>query len=182
MWGDMRVVTIKYGDVSPEVLLSEIEPIWTKYANDSPFNYSFYDEELAMLYNDETEMGNLIGLFGGFTLFISIIGLIGMVTYSVERRKKEIGVRKVMGASVLEIFWMFHRQYLILGLIAMGIAVPFSWNRLDQWLENFAFQVPVDPMIFMFSGLVVLLLAGLSVSVLAVSAASVQPSKVLKDD
>jgi putative ABC transport system permease protein len=134
------------------------------------------------MYEEEAQIGNLIGLFGGFTLFIAIIGLIGMVTYSVERRKKEIGIRKVLGASAFEIFLMFNKQYAILGLIAFVISIPISWKSLDNWLENFAFRVDLGPTIFIVSGGIVILLAAVSVAYLSLSAASMQPSEVLKDE
>ncbi len=182
MWGDMRVVSVKYGDVDPTVLLSQLKTSWDQYANEIPFDYSFYDDELALMYEDEVQVGNLIGIFGGFTLFIAIIGLIGMVTYSVEKRKKEIGIRKVMGATPFEIFMMFNKQYAILGLIALVISIPISWSTLDQWLQGFAFRVSLNPTIFILSGIIVMVIAGLSVAYLSLSAASLRPSEVLKDE
>ncbi len=182
MWGDMRVITLKYEDRLKAALLAELQSSWDRYANRAPFSYSFYDEELAQMYEDEAQIGSLIGLFGGFTLFIAMIGLIGMVTFSVECRKKEIGIRKVLGAAAFEIFYMFNKQYAILGLIALVVSIPISWKSLDNWLENFAFRVNLDPTIFIFSGGIVILLGALSVAYLSLSAASMQPSEILKDE
>ena len=182
MWGDMRTVSVKYNSEDISSLLSSIENIWKRYADHTPFEYSFYDQELAMLYEQEIQLGHLIALFGGLTLVIAIIEIIGMVTYSVQRRRKEIGIRKVLGASVFGIYFMINKQYLQLVVIALFISIPLAWTTLQSWLENFAFSVGLNPLHFLTSALMVLLLSGLSVAYLSLSAASAQPSEVLSEE
>ena len=182
MWGDMRVVSVKYVTDDISSLIRSISTVWSKYADHVPFEYSFYDQELAMLYEQEEQLGHLIALFGGLTLVIALIGIIGLITYSVQRKKKEIGIRKVLGASVFRIYMMINEHYLRLMLISLIISVPLAWSSLQAWLDNFAFSIGLHPGYFLLSAALVLILSGLSVAYLSISAASVQPTEVLKDD
>ncbi|GJM33612.1 MAG: ABC transporter permease [Saprospiraceae bacterium] len=182
MWGDQRVLAIKYTQKAEKELLSHLEKAWQKMAPDAPFEYSYYDEELTQLYTQERSLSGLISIFTGFSLFIAIIGLVGLLAYSAEQRRKEIGIRKVLGASILQVFLMLNRQYLKLYILALLLAIPLSWHAMQEWLNSFAYRIDVNVFVFLIAGFVVVFLSFLSVSYLSLKAASVNLAAVLKDE
>jgi putative ABC transport system permease protein len=127
-------------------------------------------------------MASLFSIFTGLSITIAVIGLVGLVSYSAEQRKKEIGIRKVFGASLSRIYIMINTQYVRLICISLLIATPGAWFLMQQWLNSFPYRVEVNPLIFLVSGLVELVLALVCVSYLALRAASLNPAAVLKDE
>lgn len=182
MWGDQRVVAVKYTQKEEQQLLTRLEGLWNRMAKDIPFQFSYYDEELTQLYRQERSLSGLITVFSGFSLFIAIIGLLGLLTFSAERRKKEIGIRKVLGASVFQVILMLNRHYLRLFALALFLAVPLSWTSMQNWLNSFAYRIDISLVVFLLAGLAVILLAFISVSYLSLKAASVNLAKVLKEE
>ena len=182
VWGDQRVLAIKYQDENENELLAKLEQSWERMTDNVPFEYSFYTEEIAQLYAQERSLSGLFSLFTGFSLFIAIIGLIGLLSFSTEQRKKEIGVRKVLGASKFQIFSLLNRQYLGLFILALLLAIPLSWQQLQTWLNSFAYRVDVSIFIYLLSGTIVILLSIISVSYLSLRIASTNPAEVLKDE
>lgn len=182
MWGDQRVVTVKYQQKEEQEVLRQLELAWRERTDNVPFEYSFYDEELGRLYEQERSLSGLIAIFSGFSIFIAIIGLLGLLAYSAEQRKKEIGIRKVLGASIGQVFLMLNRQYIQLFLLALILAVPLSWHSMQEWLNSFAYRINVNVFAFVLAGFIVVVLSFLSVSYLSLKAASANPAEVLKDE
>ncbi len=182
IWGDQRVLAIKYKQEQEAHLLAQLENTWQQMGADLPFEYSYYDEELTQLYAQERSLSGLIAIFTGFSLFIAIIGLVGLLTYAAEQRRKEIGIRKVLGASIYQVFLMLNRQYLQLFLLALLLAIPLSWPSMQEWLNTFAYRVDINVYVFLMAGLVVIFLSFLSVSYLSLKAAKVNLAEVLKDE
>ena len=182
MWGNQRVVTIKYHQEQEEQLLAQLEQQWQKMGPEVPFEYSYYDDELAQLYDQERSLSGLISIFTVFSLFIAIIGLIGLLAYAAEQRRKEIGIRKVLGASILQVFLLLNRQYFKLFLLALALAIPLAWPAMQNWLDSFAYGVSINLLNFVAAGVLVALLAFLSVSYLSLNAASANLADTLKDE
>jgi putative ABC transport system permease protein len=145
-------------------------------------DYSFLDQNLATQYQAEEKLGKLFGIFSGLSLLIAIIGLTGLVSYSAEVRKKEIGIRKVFGASSGRILIMMNSQFIKLIIISLVIATPFSWWAFSAWLESFAYKIDINPLIFMMAGLGELILALVSVGYLSIKASTLNPAAVLKEE
>jgi putative ABC transport system permease protein len=181
-FGDMKVVLIRYNTQNIQTLTAKLENGWNKLVEATPFSFSFYDEEVKMQYDQEQRMASLFSIFTGLSITIAVIGLVGLVSYSAEQRKKEIGIRKVFGASLSRIYIMINTQYVRLICISLLIATPGAWFLMQQWLNSFPYRVEVNPLIFLVSGLVELVLALVCVSYLALRAASLNPAAVLKDE
>ncbi len=182
MWGDQRVVVVKYRADNAEEVLANIEGVWDQHANLSPFEYAYYDRELEQLYEDERRLGRLFGIFSAFSIFISILGLVGLVSYAAEQRKKELGIRKILGASIAGLFVLMNQQYLKLIAVALAISTPLAWWGMARWLEDFAYSVQINPLLFVLAGLAQIIFAIASVSYLVWRAARVSPATVLKDE
>ena len=182
MYGDGRTINIKYEAGKAKELLSKLENRWTQLVNNSPFEYSFLDEELKQQYNQEQQLGSLFSIFTGLSITIAVIGLVGLVSYSAEQRKKEIGIRKVFGASLISIYVMINTQYVRLVLISLVIATPAAWWLMQQWLETYPYRTQINPAIFAVAGIAELILALVCVGYLALRAASLNPSSVLKEE
>lgn len=181
IWGDWRVLTIKFsGDVAS--LIEQLKASWTKALPDTPFEYSFLDKDLENQYLLEQQLGSLFGIFSGLSIFIAMIGLVGLVSYSAEVRKKEMGIRKVFGATTQRIVILINIQYIRLIVMALVISIPFTWWAMNQWLATFAFRVEVSPLVFAAAAATELALGVLSVGYLSWKAASMNPSIVLKEE
>ena len=160
--------------------IEKIENIWKRINADTPFEYSFLDEDIKRQYDEDLRVSQMITSFTVIAMIISCLGLYGLSTYMAERRFKEIGVRKVMGASVNEIMAMMSSEFIRLVLIAFIIAVPVSLYGIQQWLENFAYKTPVNISIFILAGASAFLIAVITVSFQSFKAASVNPVKSLR--
>ena len=162
--------------------IEKIENIWKRINADTPFEYSFLDEDIKQQYDEDLRVSQMITSFTVIAMIISCLGLYGLSTYMAERRFKEIGVRKVMGASVNEIMAMMSSEFIRLVLIAFIIAVPVSLYGIHQFLENFAYKTPVSISIFILAGVGALLIALITVSFQSFKAASINPVKSLRTE
>lgn len=181
-YGDERIMLIRYNTRELPGLISRIENQWNELVEATPFSVSFYDEEVKMQYQQEQQMASLFSVFTALSITIAVIGLVGLVAYSAEQRKKEIGIRKVFGASLTRIYIMINAQYVRLLCVALLIATPISWWLMQQWLNSFPYRVEINPWIFITSGVAELVLAMICVGYLALRAASLNPASVLKDE
>ncbi|SHN33713.1 ABC transporter permease [Mucilaginibacter sp. OK098] len=147
-----------------------------------PFKFDFLDQDLANLYKGEQQMGNIFNLFAILGLFISCLGLYGLSAFIAERRTKEIGVRKVLGASTFELVYLLAAGITKLILIAIVIAIPLSWYMVNEWLAGFAYHIHVTWLLFFAASLAALCIAWLTVSYESIKAAVVNPIKSLRND
>jgi putative ABC transport system permease protein len=182
MWGDNRIVTIKYANQELKAILREVEERWNRRVDHLPLEFTFYDEVINAQYRREEQAGTLFSIFTILSITIAVIGLVGLVAYAAEQRKKEIGIRKVFGASLTGIYVMINVQYVRLLGLSLLIATPITWWLMEQWLNVYPYRVDINPMIFVASGVVELVLALLCVGYLALRAASLNPVVVLKDE
>jgi putative ABC transport system permease protein len=147
-----------------------------------PFKYDFLDQDLANLYKGEQQMGGIFNLFALFAIFISCLGLYGLSAFMAEQRTKEIGVRKVLGASLFNIVFLLSSGFTRLMLIAIAIAIPLSWFAVNSWLNSFAYHINVGWIVFFTASLAALIIAWLTVSYESVKVAIVNPIKSLRTE
>jgi putative ABC transport system permease protein len=162
--------------------IDKIKKIFTQYNPDYPFEYKFVDAEYALKFSDETTTATLAGLFAGLTIFISCLGLFGLAAYMAENRIKEIGVRKVLGASIMGITTMLSIDFLWLVLISIAISVPIAWYSMDKWLDNYKFRITISVWIFVLAGLTAVIISLATVSYQAIKAALANPIKSLRTE
>jgi putative ABC transport system permease protein len=182
IWGDWFVLAVKFRSTDLQDLIKRIETKWNATLDDTPFTYSFLDEELARQYETEAKLGGLFGVFSGLSILIAIIGMVGLVSYSAEVRRKEIGIRKVFGASTTRILILMNTNYVRLIIIAFVFASPISWWLIIQWLNEFAYRIEVSPLTFVVAGVSELGLALATVGYLSARAAMLNPAKVLREE
>ena len=181
-WRNDRILLVRYKNMSVfKNLISKIESRWNQLI-DLPFAYTIYDDEVKMQYQQEQRMASLFSVFTILSITIAVTGLIGLVAYSAEQRKKEIGIRKVFGASLTSIYVMINTQYVKLLLIALVFATPTTWWLMQQWLDSFPYKITINPLIFIVAGVAELVLSLSCVGYLAMRAAMLNPSMVLKDE
>jgi putative ABC transport system permease protein len=162
--------------------IASIEKMYKKYESEVPFDYYFLDEAFNKQYRAEQRMGNLFAGFTGIAIFIACMGLFGLITFTAEQKTKEIGVRKVLGASVVNIVSLLSKDFLRLVLISNGIAFPIAYYIIHQWLQDFAYQTDVSADIFIFAGVLAIVIALSTVIVQATKAALVNPVQSLKSE
>jgi putative ABC transport system permease protein len=147
-----------------------------------PFKFDFIDQELSKLYKGEQQMGNIFNLFAGLGIFISCLGLYGLSAFMAEQRTKEIGVRKVLGASVVNLVYLLSSGITRLILIAIVIAIPLSWYAVNSWLSGFAYHINAGWLVFFIASVAALGIAWITVSYESVKAATVNPIKSLRTE
>ncbi|MDB5144321.1 MAG: Duplicated orphan permease [Mucilaginibacter sp.] len=162
--------------------LASLETVAKQLNPNFQFTYTFSDDEYNKLYNNEQIVSKLSDSFAFLAIFISCLGLLGLAMFTAEQRLKEIGIRKVLGASVSSLFALLSSEFLILVIIALLIATPVAWYGMNTWLQNFAYYAPIQWWIFALSGGLILLIALATVSFQAVKAALVNPIKSLRSE
>ena len=156
--------------------------VFKEYNPQYPFNYKFIDEEYAKKFGEEKRIGTLAALFAGLTIFISCLGLFGLATYMAENRIKEIGVRKVLGASVTSITTLLSKDFLKLVIISFLIAAPVAWWAMNSWLQSYTYRINIQLWVFVLAGILSLVIAIITVSYQAIKAATANPVKSLRSE
>jgi putative ABC transport system permease protein len=161
-------------------LVSQIEAKWKSMAPEMPFSYHFLDESFDQMYRAEQRVGKVALTFAILTILIACLGLFGLVTYMAEQRTKEIGIRKVLGASVSGIVTLLSREFLMLVIISVVIASPIAYYAMSQWLTEFAYRIEISWWMFLIAGLLAMAVSLLTVSYQAIRAALMNPVNSLK--
>jgi ABC-type antimicrobial peptide transport system permease subunit len=162
--------------------LPKIEAVFKKVVPAVPFDYKFADEEFASKFAAEEYIGNLIGFFGLFAVFISCLGLFGLAIFTAEQRTKEIGVRKVLGASVFNLWKLLSKEFLVLVTISFLLASPLAYYFMHDWLQSYQYRTALSWWIFASAGLLALLIALLTISFQAIKTAITNPVKSLRTE
>jgi putative ABC transport system permease protein len=162
--------------------IKSIETVFQQFMTDHPFTYAFREEINKTSYQAELKWKQMITISTVLTIFISCIGLFGLAVLSTERRRKEIGVRKVMGASVAQMVVLAARGFAVLVLISFVIAVPFAWYAMSKWLQNFAYRINLSWWIFAMAGMLIMIVSIATVSFQALKAALTNPVKALQGE
>ncbi|MEO3408476.1 ABC transporter permease [Mucilaginibacter sp. CAU 1740] len=174
--------TLKVAATNVPATISALQAKWKELAPERPFNYVFVDETFNKQYASEVTFGNLFVNFAVLAIFISCLGLLGLASYSTIQRTREIGIRKVLGASVSGIVNMLSKEFLILVLISALIAFPIAWFAMHSWLQDFAYRITISWWIFVFAGVLALVIAFTTVSFQAIKAALTNPVKSLRSE
>ena len=162
--------------------LAHVKAAWNKFSPDYPIEYKFMDENFEQMYISEDKLQTLLSLFTGMAIFVGCLGLFGLAAYAAERRKKEIGIRKTLGASVEGIVLLLSKDFARLVLIALIIASPIAWYFMNQWLEDFAYRINIPWWIFLLAAVVALFIALVTTSFQAIKAAIANPVKSLRTE
>ena len=163
-------------------LITQIESKWKSMAAGLPFSYRFLDDSFNEMYRNEQRVGRLAISFAVLAIFIACLGLFGLATYMAEQRTKEIGIRKVLGASVGNVVNMLSKDFIVLVLIASVIAFPVAWWAMHNWLQDFAYRITIGWWIFLAAGAIAFLIAFITVSSQAIKAALANPVKSLRTE
>jgi len=181
--GWMGVITIR---IKPTVTVGEalakIATVFKKYSPGNPFDYKLIDEEYAKKYSGEVRIGNLASFFAILAIFISCLGLFALASFVAEQKTKEIGVRKVLGATVFNLWKMQSKEFVGLVVVASLIAIPVAWYYLNQWLENYNYRIQISWWIFIMAIGGALIITLLTVSFQAIKAAIANPVKSLRTE
>jgi len=153
---------------------------WKQLVPDEPFQYHFVDDNFEEMLGKEEIFGRAINVFTLLAIFISCLGLYGLSAFTAEQRTKEIGIRKVLGATSLHIVTMLNKKFTTLVIIALIISIPLSVYLIQKWLEDFAYRIELSPLIFLGTSISSLLIAWLAVSYHSLKAAWINPSDTLK--
>lgn len=175
-------IALKINTSNLKGLISQIENKWRTMAPGQPFNYAFMDEQFNNQYRTEQRISQISVTFSILAILIACLGLFGLVTYAAEQRIKEIGIRKVLGASVPNLVGMLSKDFLKLVIISALIAFPVAWWAMHKWLQDFAYRVQIGWWIFVVAGIIALLIALLTVSFQAIKAALTNPVKNLRTE
>ena len=180
-WG-FNTLSVKIHGGKKKEALAFVQSVWRKTFPDRPIDYQFLDDHFTEVYRADAQVSRMVGILAILAILISCLGLFGLASYSAERRVKEIGVRKVMGASVQNIVALLSRHFIKLVFIANLIAWPLAWWVLHRWLQDYAYRVAISWWVFVLAGVVALLIALMTVSILAVKAAVSNPVKSLRSE
>ncbi|MBE9462461.1 ABC transporter permease [Dyadobacter subterraneus] len=172
------IVKIKTKEVKG--LLADMENKYKEFKPEQPFAFSFLDERFNNTYQAEQKTGSILGIFAGLTIFVASLGLFGLATFTAQQRTKEIGVRKVLGASIGSIVALLSGEFLKLVLIALVLASPVAWYIMTAWLQDFEYKISIEWWIFAISGLLAIAIALLTVSYQSIKAAMINPVTSIK--
>jgi ABC-type antimicrobial peptide transport system permease subunit len=180
-WFNIILFKLNSGNTTG-INLKKAAAIFKKYNSEYPFEYKFVDEEYARKFEDEKRIGTLAGIFAALTIFISCLGLFGLATYMAENRIKEIGVRKVLGASVAGITTLLSKDFLKLVLVSFVLAAPVAWALMSSWLKDYPYRVEIHWWVFALAAILSVIIAVLTVSYQAIKAAIANPVKSLRTE
>ena len=179
----MNLFGVIYISIKPEEVSKTIKAIkstWEKFNPEYPFEYSFLDETYNNLYKSEERLADIFGVFTSLALFVTILGLFGLALFMTEQRTKEIGIRKVLGASVVNILSLLSGNFTKWIIIANIIAWPAAWFAMNKWLQSYAYHINISPLIFFAAGLITLIITLITVSLITIKAAIANPIESLR--
>jgi putative ABC transport system permease protein len=178
----MNTLFVKVENENISATMAEVERVWKTLGDDRPFEFSFQDEQITKLYSNEQKFQKLFSYFMLVGILIACLGLLGLSAFTAQQRTKEIGVRKVLGASVLSISQLLSTDYLKLVILAIAISVPIAWYLMNRWLEGFAYRMEINAWIFLSASLVAIGLTLITVSFQSIKAALTNPVKSLRNE
>lgn len=180
--GDIRNIIISTDTRDYQSLLGKINEIWKDNLPGTPFVYTFLDDQVQKQYETEITMSRIIDSFTLVAIFISCLGLFGLAAFSAEQRKKEIGIRKVLGADIPGIVNLLSKDFIKLVFLAILIATPISWWIMNKWLQNFVYRIDISWWMFALAGCIAIIIAFATVSFQAIKAAMLSPSNSLRSE
>ena len=176
------LAAFRYKGADTRPVIEALEKNWKNLSPDQPFSYRFLDDSFARMYEAEQRVGTIAGIFGLLSILVSCLGLFGLAAFTTEQRTKEIGIRKVLGASVAGITGLLAKDFLKLVVVAIVIATPLAWWAMNKWLSDFAYRIDIQWWMFLIAGAVAVAIAFLTVSFQSVKAALANPVKSLRSE
>lgn len=177
-----NTVSVKINGRQGRRAIAFIQSTWEKVLPEYPFSYEFLDDHYKELYRTDTEISQMVAIMAGLAILISCLGLFGLASFSAEQRTKEIGIRKVLGASVKDIVMLLSKHFIALVLIANLIAWPLAWLALHRWIQNYAYRVAISWWVFVLAGIAALVIALATVSFRAINASLSNPVETLRTE
>lgn len=174
--------SVKMQSVNMQQNVAEVQKTWNKYFPDDPFSYYFLDDFYNKQYKSDQDFGDMFTLFAFLAIVIACFGLLGLSSYNILQRTKEIGVRKILGASTKNVVFMLSKDFLLLIVISFVFAIPLSWWLMYKWLQDFAFRISISWWVFLVAGFISLAIALLTISFQAIKAAFANPVKSLRTE
>ncbi|MEM7513796.1 MAG: FtsX-like permease family protein, partial [Bacteroidota bacterium] len=178
-WGYSEM-TVKISGQNVSEALADIEGVWNKLVPTWPFEYSFLDEHFEELYRSEQQMEAVVSMMAILAIFIACMGLFGLIVFTTERKTKEIGIRKILGASVSQIMMHLSRNFALMMLVAFVVFTPFTYILMRQWLDNFAYRIQINPLVFLIGGILAFFIAMLTISYHTLRSARSNPADALR--
>jgi ABC-type transport system, involved in lipoprotein release, permease component len=173
---------IRYKAADTQQLISQLNTLWSNTFPGYDFNYFFLDESFEKQYQSEKYLASVFGLFAGITIIIALIGLLGLVSFMIAVRTKEIGIRKILGADVLSITKLISLEFIGLVFVAGLISVPLIWYFASEWLEKFAYRMTLSPLLFIITISFALIVTLLTISLQSIKAATANPINSLRTE
>ena len=177
-----RVAYIKTVPGKTTEALAAAHSIWSQIVPDKPFDYSFLDESFDNLYKTDSRTSSLILIFSVIAILISCLGLLGLAAFTARQRFKEIGIRKVLGATVTNILILLSRDFIRLVLVSILLATPIAWWAMHSWLQDFAYHIPLSPWVFAVADVLAIVIAVLTIASQSIRAAVSNPVQSLKTE
>jgi len=174
--------SVKSGKNNIKQTIASVEKIWNKYFPADPYNYFFLDDSFNRQYKSDELFGSIFSLFSVLAILIACFGLAGLSSYNVLQRKKEIGIRKVMGASVQQLLVLLSKDFLRLVVIAFLVAIPITWLLMTRWLNDFAYRIDISWLVFIAAGIISIVIAFVTISFQAIKAALANPVQSLRSE
>jgi len=174
-----RFLLVKYTG-NPETAVSSLKELWAENNTGAPFEYTFLDQDFDALFRAEQRLKNIFMIFAGLAIFIACLGLFALASFTTEQRTKEIGIRKAMGATESNLTLLLSKEFTILVLVAFLPAAGAAWYFMNQWLQDFAYRIQINPVIVLIGGIVAFVVAWLTVGIQSLKAAKANPVKSLR--
>jgi putative ABC transport system permease protein len=177
-----RIISVKIGAKEIPATLNFMENTYKKFSGGYSFDFSFLDDRLDNLYRTDYRLGQIFTFFTGIAILIACLGLFGLGSFTAAKRTKEIGIRKVLGASVSRILFMLSKDFLRLVFVAAFIGIPLSWYLMNRWLDNFAYRISIEAELFLFAFILALFISFISIGYKSYRAAVTHPINCLRDE
>jgi len=177
-----RQASIKLATTNIASTMQSIKKVWEQTFPNYVYEYKFLDDKIESFYKQETQLSQLYKIFAAIAIFLSCLGLYGLASFMAVQRIKEVGIRKVLGATSGNIVYLFSKEFIILIAIAFLIATPLAWYFMNQWLQNYAYRITINWWLFAAGGLAAIVIALLTISFQAIKAAIANPVKSLRTE
>jgi ABC-type antimicrobial peptide transport system permease subunit len=182
-WKDVyQTINIKIKPGTQKEVLPFIQKLWTSTYPDYVYDYKFLDKTIENFYKQEDQLSQLYKIFAGIAIFISCLGLYGLVSFMAAQRTKEVGIRKVLGASAKSIIYLLSKELTVLIIIAFVISAPIAWYIMHKWLQNYTYRIPLGASIFILAIISSIVIAWITVAHRAIKAALANPVKSLRSE
>ena len=177
-----REASIKLSTTNMATTMQVIKKIWEQTFPNYAYEYRFLDDKIAGFYKQENQLSQLYKIFAAIAIFLSCLGLYGLASFMAVQRIKEVGIRKVLGATAGNIVYLFSKEFIILIAVAFVIATPIAWYFMNQWLQNYAYRINISWSIFLVGGIAAIVIALATLSFQAIKAALANPVKNLRSE